>query len=93
MSALLPTPRRCWSYERQECWFQDLWDHPFDERYHGGDRWRRDFGMNIETFVKLDGRLTPFLQTRDTVNTFLLFYFFIRIPFISITRLRFGSNC
>ena len=72
--ALLPSPRRCWVYERQDCWFQDLWDHRFDDDYQGGNRWKRDFRMTIETFKKLIDRLTPILQKRDTVSTFLLFY-------------------
>ena len=49
-SLQLPTLRRCWSYERQDFWFQDLWLH-FDEDYQGGDRCKGDF--RIETFLNL----------------------------------------
>ena len=64
----MPSVRRCRAYERHDFWFQDLWDNRHDEDYHGGQRWKRDFRMRVDTFLKLVRKLTPYIQKQDTVR-------------------------
>ena len=69
--ALLPNPRSCCSYIREETWFTELWANRFDEHYQGGKRWVEDFRMSADTFIKLVEMLRPYLQKEDTVSPYL----------------------
>ena len=68
----LPSARRCRAYERHDFWFSDLWNNRGDDEYHGGDRWKKDFRMNVDTFLKLVNKLRPYLQKQDTVSLVFL---------------------
>ena len=67
-------PRSCRSFERQEFWFQALWANRLDESYQGGDRWKRDFRMTAETFLKLVNLLTPYLQKEVSFRIYIYFH-------------------
>ena len=55
----LPSPRRCRAYERDDFWWDHMWNNRYDEDYHGGNRWKRDFCMSVDMFVELVRKLTP----------------------------------
>ena len=78
LALLLPSPRQCWVYPREDSWFTGMWENRFDETYHGGHRWKKDFRMSIDTFLNLVHRLTPLLQKQDTVRftQYSIFYIF-----------------
>ena len=61
----IPQPRPCWSYPKEEYWFQDMWDNRCVANYQG-NRWKQDFRMNGETFEKLVIILAPQLRKEDT---------------------------
>ncbi|XP_066934341.1 uncharacterized protein [Clytia hemisphaerica] len=57
-------PRSVWAYEREERWFDELWNNRFNDDYLA--RWKADFRMSGSTFSKLVYLLRPALEKRDT---------------------------
>ena len=51
LSLTLPQPRRIWQLERQEIWFETMWEHRYDNDYQ--IYWKADFRMSGESFQKL----------------------------------------
>ena len=56
--------RTVWAYEREERWFDELWDNRFNVDFL--NRWRSDFRMSGVTFAKLVYLLRPLIEKRDT---------------------------
>ena len=48
LSLTLPQSRRIWQLERQERWFETVWEHRDDNGYQ--TYWKADFRMSGESF-------------------------------------------
>ena len=64
LSLRLPQLRRIWQLERQERWFETMWEHGADNGYQ--TYWKTDFRMSGESFQKLVQLISPALVKRDT---------------------------
>ena len=51
LSLTLLQPRRFWQLERQERWFETMWEHMDDNDYQ--TCWKADFRMSGGSFQKL----------------------------------------
>ena len=60
----LPQPRRIWQLERQERWFETMWEHRDDNGYQ--TYWKADFRMSGESFQKLVRLNSSALIKRDS---------------------------
>ena len=60
----LPQPRRIWQLERQERWFETMWEHRDENGYQ--TYWKADFRMSGESFQKLVRLVSPAIIKRDT---------------------------
>ena len=65
LKTITKAPRRIWALDRDESWFEDLWDNLHNPDYM--DRWREDFRMSGRTFEKLVNLLCGSLEKRDTL--------------------------
>ena len=64
LSLTLPQPRRIWQLERQEIWFETMWEHRDDNDYQ---IYRKaDFRMSGESFQKLARLISSALRKRDS---------------------------
>lgn len=64
MMLMRKRPRSVWAFEREERWFDELWNNRYNEEFL--DRWRADFRMSGVTFAKLVYLLRPVLEKQDT---------------------------
>ena len=64
LSLTLPQPRRIWQLERQERWFETMWEHRDDNGYQ--TYWKADFRMSGESFQKLVRLNSSALIKRDS---------------------------
>ena len=64
LKTITKAPRRIWALDRDECWFEDLWDNRHNPDYM--NRWKEGFRMSGRTFEKLVNLLRGSLEKRDT---------------------------
>ena len=64
LKTITKAPRRIWTLDRDESWFEDLWDNRHNPDYI--NRWKEDFRMSGRTFEKLVNLLRGSLEKRDT---------------------------
>ena len=57
-------PRQIWQLERQERWFETMWEHRDDNGYQ--IYWKANFRLSCESFQKLVRLVSPALIKRDT---------------------------
>ena len=65
LKTITKAPRRIRALDRDESWFEDLWDNLHNPDYM--DPWREDFRMSGRTFEKLVNLLCGSLEKRDTL--------------------------
>ena len=64
LKTIKKVPRRIRALDRDECWFEDLWDNGHNPDYM--NRWKEDFRMSRWTFEKLVNLLHGSLEKQDT---------------------------
>ena len=64
LKTITKAPRGIWALDRDESWFEDLWDNRHNPDYM--NRWKEDFRMSGLTFEKLVNLLRGSLEKRDT---------------------------
>ena len=64
LKTITKAPRGIWALDRDESWFEDLWDNRHNPDYM--NRWKEGFRMSGITFEKLVNLLRGSLEKRDT---------------------------
>ena len=64
LKTITKASRRIWALDRDESWFEDLWDNRHSPDYM--NRCKEDFRMSGRTFEKLVNLLPGSLEKRDT---------------------------
>ena len=64
ISSIFPQARLLWSLEREEKWFESLWEKRNDPEYQAA--WKTDLRMTGISFQNLVNLVSPRLQKQDT---------------------------